>query len=237
MAYLTGSRSTFPTAIDQITEVYDLTPSLAVQAARWQVLKLKANKTSEEIDEFNNLTIQLENYILSAEKFNKAFDMVIATQTHYRDNVVGYVELKQLEMQAELDKFTYLGIYNNSTTYNKWNVVTYSGETYLSLVNTNLNHTPNTSPAYWSKIAAQGEQGIPGIGLSFVGNYNSATTYNLQDAVNFNNAIYYCIQSGTDKTPSSNPTYWQLFMESPNISVGVVAPITPNVNQIWIDTN
>lgn len=224
MAYLTGSRSAFPDEIDQITEVRDLAPSLAAQAAEWQVLKLKANKTPEENDDFNDLTIQLEDYILSAEKFNKAFDMVIATQTHYRNNVVGYVEGKQQEMQAELDKFTYLGIYNNSTTYSKWNVVTYSGETYLSLVNTNLNHTPGTSPTYWSKIAAQGEQGIPGIGLSFVGNYNPATTYNPQEAVNFNNVIYHCIQLGTDKTPNTSPAYWQLFMESTKITVSSIKP-------------
>lgn len=262
MAY---KRSIFPEGgYDVFKEKYDVSPDKEILVDEYYALWKMKDRTTLEEDRFNQLAIELEPYLYTAEHINHYQDamsnvqkfFVENTQGHidglkvetrnyvdgkqqemntyiagkkqevqtFTDNTVDFVEGKQQEMQAELDKFTYLGIYNNSTTYSKWNVVTYSGETYLSLVNTNLNHTPGTSPTYWSKIAAQGEQGIPGIGLSFVGNYNPATTYNPQEAVNFNNAIYHCIQLGTDKTPNTSPAYWQLFMESTKITVSSIKP-------------
>lgn len=38
--------------------------------------------------------------------------------------------------------------------------------------------------------------------------YNAATAYVIGDLVNYSGTDYYCIQNGTNKTPSTNPTYW-----------------------------
>lgn len=235
MANLSGTRSSFPNSIDDILELYTLPAAQKTNALRYQTLIMKTSLTTEEATELTNLTNTLQNYIIDVEKWNKFGDILINMQNHYLNETVGFVEAKQLEVEqyiaqkeaefnATLDRFVYRGIYSNTTTYAEWNVVTYNSETYISIVSNNLNHRPSSSPTYWAKIAAQGEQGIPGIGLSFVGNYNSATTYQIQDAVNFNDAIYYCVQLGTDKTPSTNPAFWQLFMESTKITVSSIKP-------------
>lgn len=96
MAYLTGSRSEFPDKIDKIKEKYDLPPRKLQLAKRFQELKSKQDRTSAENEELNNLTIELQDFIRTPEDLNKAFDMVIATQKHYRDNTVNHInKLKQ----------------------------------------------------------------------------------------------------------------------------------------------
>lgn len=224
MANLTGVRSTFPASIDDILELYTLPASQKTNALRYQELIMKTSLTQAESDELAGLIAILQNYIIDVEKWNKFGDILINMQNFFKNETEGYIENKKLEFDAELNKFTYMGIYNNTATYNKWNVVTYGGRSYLSLVENNLNSTPPTSPANWALIAERGEQGVPGIGLSFRGDYNAATTYQIQDAVNFNGVIYYCIQPGTNKTPDASPAYWQVFMESTKITVGPTKP-------------
>lgn len=103
MAYLTGSRSSFPDKLDKIKEKYDLSPRQLQLAKRYQELKTKENRTSDEEEELNNLTIELQDFIYTAEDMNKAFDVVIATQKHYRDNTIGHVNKLKQETKEYVD--------------------------------------------------------------------------------------------------------------------------------------
>jgi Collagen triple helix repeat (20 copies) len=57
---------------------------------------------------------------------------------------------------------SYGGTYSSSTTYSTGTVVYYNGSAYISLVNSNTNNTPSSSPTQWGLLAAQGATGSTG---------------------------------------------------------------------------
>jgi len=230
-----GHRSTFPAQIDTFIEYVDLSPSEKAAAARWQVLKLKESLSSAEMEEFNTLTTQLSNKIFTPESLNKMQDIMYQLETFFKNSVEGYIEQKQTEFNATINEFTYKGIWSSTTNYNRWNVVDYGGEIYFSLQNNNLGNVPAES-SLWAKISRKGDQGIPGVGLSFVGEYNNTTSYSVGNAVQYNGSIYYCVLPSTGNLPT-NTTYWKLFMSNTGIAVQNYEPSSPYLNMVWIDTS
>ncbi len=49
--------------------------------------------------------------------------------------------------------------WSSSTTYSIGQAVSYNGSSYISLVNSNNNHTPSSTPADWSLLAQEGSSG------------------------------------------------------------------------------
>lgn len=235
MANLTGSRSSFPQSLDQIMELYDLPASQKQNAIRFQELKTKTILTTQEQNELNELTLTLQTYIIDVEKWNKFGDIVIRLQSFFRDNVEGYIDQKQAEFNAEIQKFVYRGNYNSTTIYNRWNMVRFNGRTYMSLQDNNLNR-PITDLNWWGLAAERGEKGDPGLGLTFRGVYNNATNYGIGDAVSYNGSIYYCILPTIGNLPD-NQTFWTIFMFNATITVSTIAPESPNMDQLWIDSS
>lgn len=211
-----ASRSNFPTSVDSFIEHLELAASDKPLIQRYQELKLKTSRTPSEDDELATLTSQLRDKLITSEDFNKLQDAIVATQQHFRDNVDGYIQTKQTEFQAELDKFTHKGEYNPTIQYRKRNTVTFNGESYLCLqdvLGTAPDSTQNT--VYWAKIAqrgAKGEQGVAGTGLRFKGAYNASTQYFKDDAVQFGGQVFACLQDniGQDPNPNADTTYWSL---------------------------
>ena len=235
MANLTGSRSSFPQSLDQIMELYDLPASQKQNALRFQELKTKSILTTQEQIELNELTTILQSYIIDVEKWNKFGDIIVRLQTFFRDNVEGYINQKQAEFNAEIQKFTYRGNYNSTTIYNRWNIVRFNGRTYISLRDNNLNR-PVTDLNWWGLAAERGEKGDPGLGLIFRGVYNNATSYGVADAVSYNGSIYYCMIPTTGNSPE-NETYWVMFMFNATTTISPSAPDSPYLYQTWIDTS
>jgi len=58
--------------------------------------------------------------------------------------------------------FTYNGAWSSSTTYNLNDVVTYGGQSYVSIQAGNLNKQPSVQPAWWSVFSAAGSSGTSG---------------------------------------------------------------------------
>jgi hypothetical protein len=54
---------------------------------------------------------------------------------------------------------TWRGAYAAGATYNVQDAVQYSGDSYISLVNANTGHTPDSSPTYWSLMVEGGSGG------------------------------------------------------------------------------
>lgn len=244
-----GSRSVFPNNIDTFTEYVDLSPSELTNAQRWQELKLKANKTSIEIEEFNTLTTQLANKIFTPESLNKIQDIQYNLEVFFKNNVEGYITNKQIEFDsiintksqefdATLSQFSDKGLWSNATTYVRWNIVEYDNELYISKQDNNLNHIPigGVDDLWWRKIAKRGIQGVAGIGLSFVGNYDNSFMYAVGNAVRYNNNIYYCINDSLGNLPT-NTSYWQLFLSNSGIAVQSEEPTSVYLELVWIDTS
>ena len=232
------SRSTFPAQIDTFTTKVDITSADVANVNRYRELKSKPNLTASEQAELSNLTVTLATKLMSPEDFNKLQDCIVALENFTKDNVDGYIQQKQAEFDATLGQFTNKGSYSNLTTYDKWNTVLYNFETYMSLQDNNLNHTPigDGTDAWWQKLSLRGKQGAPGIGLSFVGEYNNSYSYSVGNAVNYNNSIYYCINASTGNLPT-NTDYWQIFISNSGVSVTAEEPSSPFENMVWIDTS
>jgi hypothetical protein len=226
--------SVFPQQIDTFILHQDISYNDIVNLNRYKDLKLKANRTPTEDDELNTLTSALRQKLFLPDDLNKLQDCITNLETFFKNETEGYILQKQDEFNAVLQKFSNKGQYNSTTTYQKWNIVTYNHETYMSKQDNNLNHVP-TDTNWWQKIAARGAQGIPGIGLSFVGNYNNGVTYQEGQAVNYEGTIYYCILQTVGNLPT-NTTYWVKFMGSPMPIVQDTQPENMQLGQVWIET-
>ena len=123
MANLTGSRSNFPQNLDVIRELTDLPANKKVQAQRYQFLKTKDVLSPSEVTELNNLTTELQDYLITAESMNMFGDVVISTQKFFKENVTDFVLDKKQDIQVEIDKFQHRGTYNLSTQYFQRNTV------------------------------------------------------------------------------------------------------------------
>lgn len=243
------AESQFPLQVDQIKRLQDFPQSQAANIARYQTLRQRSNLTSEEQMELQQLSSILSTYILTAEDFNLMASAIESTQAHLKNNVDGYIQAKQeefnnivqtkeQEFNTTLNNFTVRGQYDPTVIYQKWNIVTYGYETYLSKHDNNIGNTPvgDASDAHWAKIAYRGKQGVPGLGLVFMGEYNNAMTYHPQNAVRYNNKIYYCIATTTGNLPTDTD-YWTLFYDSQPVVISSTSPENPNVNPVWIDTS
>lgn len=239
MAY---NRSTFPEQIDVLQEFFDVPPAQKTNVQRYQELKIKDSLTPTEQTELNGLITTLQDYLITPEHINKFSDICIGLETFFSSQVQGYIDTKQAEFDATLEKFSNKGAYSAITTYQKWNTVTKDGETFLSSQDNNLNHTPvgDIGDTWWQKIAVKGSQGIqglPGLNLVYRYTYNIATSYVIGDAVTYNGTIYYCINPTNGGIDPSNSGYWQEFLSSAGIPVANSAPLNPALNQLWIDSS
>lgn len=96
MAY----RSNFPSEIDSFLEHYEIQAYDVPKVARFQELKLQANRTPAEDIELTNLTTELRDKIISAEDFNKFQDALVQMQVFIRDNVAGYINTMKSDVQT-----------------------------------------------------------------------------------------------------------------------------------------
>lgn len=211
-----NTNSDFPNNVDQFIVHTNIQASDKTNIRRYQELMLKTNRTTAEDDELINLTNTLRNKILLPEDFNKLQEAISNMQMFIKSEVEGYISQKQTEFDTELDKFTYMGTYSSSTTYNKRNIVSYNGNTYLCLIDGTLNINP-TNTSNWAKIAEKGakgdkgDRGADGINLPYKGEYNPTTTYNVDNLVTYNGSTYVCIQTSTGNVPTDT-NYWKLFV-------------------------
>jgi len=249
---LAYNRSTFPEQIDVLQEFFDVPPAQKTNVQRYQVLKMQSSLSSDEQIELNNLTTILQDYLITPEYINKFSDIVIGLETFFTSEVQGFITTKQGEMEdyvdnqtsafdATLEKFSNKGAYSAVVTYQNWNTVTNGGETFLSLQDNNINHTPvgGVEDTWWQKMAVKGSQGIQGIsGLNLIyrGTYDALYTYAIADATNWGGSIYYCHTQPPMGTAPSNNTYWSVFMQRSPIQVSATPPATPSLDDVYINS-
>ena len=108
----------------------------------------------------------------------------------------------------------YAGTYASTTNYGLSDVVGYQGSSYISLSAQNHGNTPDQSPGQWGLLALggtgpAGPQGLPG--LTYQGNYQSVTNYNLGDVVLWQGTTYTSLAGQNHgNTPDVSPGQWGL---------------------------
>ena len=87
ISYCDGSRSKFTGAnnyaIDNLVEMFELSPTDTDNVQRWKTLKAKSNRTEDEETEFNHLTTLLAQKIVTSEDWNKLCDCMVNLQKMY----------------------------------------------------------------------------------------------------------------------------------------------------------
>lgn len=220
MAY---NRSVFPEGgYDVFKENYDLSPSLKPLALEYQNLKSKTTLTPTEVQRLNELMTILEDFIITAEKINYFQDAVSSTQKFFVENTVGYIQTKQTEFQAEIDKFNNMGTFNITTQYYKNNFVDFDdgagNQTYICLQNC-VGKSPSSNPLFWKKLTIQGkkgDRGDSGANFKFVGTYDNTRTYVKDDAVNYGGILFVSrtdANLGNLPDISTDTAYWFKAME------------------------
>lgn len=224
--------SNFPNSVDTFMNRSRIQASDKEDLTRFQQLTLQTSLTASEQDELNSLNQKLRNKLILPEDLNALQESIGNMQMYLKDSVEGYINQKQAEMQAKVEKFTDKGVYSSATTYQANNFVTYQDETYICLVD-NTVAIPPTDSTKWRKAATRGAKGDAGLSANYKGEYNSITGYVLGDAVSYQGSIYYAktTVSGIDPTDA---TKWELFDK---LVIDSSAPSTPSINQAWLDTS
>lgn len=223
------NRSTFPHEIDTFAELYDLPPSKVVGARRFQELKQKPSLTTLEQEELNALVVDLGNYIITPETWNKFADALVNVETFFTQEVMEFIEAKQVEWTTYVKNFKYVGIHNSSNSYKAHNQVKFNGDLYL-VVQDVPSGTAISNGKYWTKTSSKGDKGDVGISVSYKGAYNAETTYTVGDAVDFEGLIYYARVETTGVSPSDRTT-WILWDK---IVVSHDEPQFPQRGMMWI---
>ena len=244
-------RSTFPEQVDTILEVFDIPPSEKTNALRYQELKLKTNLTVGEQTELNNLTTQLQNYLITPELFNKFADICINLEIFFNENTIQHINAlkadmiaftnnKKIEFDNEIAKFTPRGTYNQVTQYFKLNVVDYndgSGIQAYLCIKDSLGFLP-TNTTYFKKLTIRGQKGDKGqdgLNLVFKGAYNPTTAYMKDQAIQYGGVVFASLQDnnfGNYPNLSVDTVYWSKLWDT-TVTVSVLR----GYRNITTDTN
>ena len=234
---IVNALSNFPNSVDTFLNHTNIQASDQTDINRFQELTLKSNRTTAEDDELNILTQTLREKLILPQDFNALQESISNLQMFFKTNVEGYINQKQDEFNAKLNRFSYKGIYNPTIQYYEWNTVKYNGSTYLCIKDSIGFDPANTT--YWEKMADKGDKGdkgLPGANLVFRGTYNPSTTYNIDDAVEYNGSVYYCTQTVVGEIPQDNGLSWDLFLARGSILISNTTPTSPTDKQVWIDS-
>lgn len=221
--------SSFPQQIDTFTELYDLPPSKAVQARRLQELKKQPSLNATEQAELNGLVLELGNFMITPQTWNKFASALINVETFFTQEVMEFIEAKQVLWNTYVDNFKHVGVYDPSVQYKFQNTVTYKGDLYLAKSDTK-NITP-TNDKVWTKISSKGDKGDVGLNVYFKGDYKNEETYIVGDAVTFNGNMYYAKETTTGITPEDD-TKWFL---SEKVVASVEPPANAQQGLLWIE--
>lgn len=97
-------RSVFPeNGYDVFQELYDIPPSKVALVQEFQSLKVKPNKNITEQNRLNELTNELQLYIIDPDKWNLFCDAVTGLQKFFLENVNNYIDAMQLSTEQYMD--------------------------------------------------------------------------------------------------------------------------------------
>jgi hypothetical protein len=179
----------------------DMTSDLLDLVFQYESL-INSKKFSEAAQLLTN-NPSLNRIYFNAEKYNRLVDSVKAIQRLYFSDIQKYIE--QL--------VSFKGEYKTTSSYKKYDIVLYNnGSAYLCVSDSAIGILPTSDK--WVQITLQGEQGEPGLGLSFLGLWSATTTYQKDSCVTYNNVLYASkIENNLGKTPSINSEYWSVIFD------------------------
>ena len=205
------------------------------------VTQYKAYLNAGDITSANNLLVanpSLQTKIFNSTQFNRFRDGLIAIERMWDSNIYGYIETKQQEFQAEIDKFTDKYSYNPLIQYYKKNFVHYNGIVYICIQDSLGNLPTNTS--YFTQLTIKGDIGY-GVGLQFRNQFVISTQYHVDDLIVYNGNLYRCTVDSINHYPSDE-NYWEFFLSAygenlNNLQTTDKSGLVPAINEIINTSN
>lgn len=210
--------SVFPDELDSWEDFLDIEESDAELLRQYQQYVLNGDMASAQ--EIYSQIPHADNKFIGALVMNQFADAIMSLETFYNNSgFENYVTTKQTEWQTIIDKFSYVGVYNNNTQYKKNNIVLYNieGQNYL-FINTYNGDTPKktlpTNTNYWRILTIRGKKGDAGSSTTFYFEWESEMEYKINNIVCVDSSLYVALQDNANIPPADNPSYWQLIFQS-----------------------
>lgn len=233
------SFSTFPNTIDIINLMQNMSGADYIKVNSYQNYIKNGDYVNAQIT-FNTIT-NGNLKIFSAQKYNQLRDSVLSMERFYKTDIIPYVSGLQSDWLNTINLFRYIGVYSPIVKYYKNNMISFTINSGIINVYIAIKDVPTgTSPSntvYWRVITAQGVQGVSGVGMSWLGDWDSSTTYTVQDAVVYGNIIWGCIQTNFNQVPFVGSLYWQNLMSiaPTQYPVQETAPSSPATGDLWFE--
>ena len=129
----------------------------------------------------NNRQLNSKKFV--AEVINTISDILYSLEEDYYSNTNDYFDNLTGDLQDVIDNYKYIGDWNNFTVYRKYNIVTYSDKYYMYINETPSSGSQLNNISFWLEFILNGEEGAFGIGVNFIGNWDSSVSYNALDGV------------------------------------------------------
>lgn len=231
--------SVFPDELDSWDEFLDVVQSDAALLTQYQQYVLAGNM--ENAQYIYSQIPNADRKFIGALVMNQFADSIMSLEHFYGDSgIQDYLTTKQAEWQAIIEKFNYVGIFNNITQYYKNNIILYNinGQNYLYL-NTYNGTTPigtlPTNPDYWRILTIQGQQGTAGDATTFYFAWDSATEYKTNNIVCIGSSLWVALQDNVNTPPYEGSTYWQRIFTMPQFTYPLQSnqPEGASVGDLW----
>lgn len=229
--------TSFPDSLDNFPSMQDLNASDMPFVKQYQSYMINGdlNNASKVLEQIPNG----QNKLISAKKYNQLRDAVLAEERFFKNDVTTHLENVKNEVELQFSQFNYKGFYNNTTQYERMNIVSYVGannleELYLCMTKPPVGTVPSDSN-YWRKFTVQGLKGEKGDGLSYNGIWNSTTNYSQGSLVAYGNTLWHATKPSLNQVPFSGSSYWTnaLDISSQSIPVVETAPTWLVEGDIW----
>ena len=189
----------------------------------------------------------LDNKILTSEKFNRMSDTLSALQQFFKSDIQSFLNTKQQEWEKLFTQFEMKGTWNEDTSYKKNNMVTYedtAGNTfvYVAINDVTGGADPSTDskqnpPKNWICITYKGDKGFLPASTSFAFNWSASQNYGQNTIVVYENQWWLSIKDSTNIKPNSveGEQYWRLVLDlnPPQYAVSPTPPSNIGVGELW----
>ena len=230
----------FPNSLDQFTTWLNIVATDGPLIAQYQSAMEAGNTTQA-----NQILTQIPQgtqKIITAASLNALSQAMLAIERFYKDNIADYIETQQQSWLTVIKQFSYQGTWENGTSYTTNNMVSYTVSgmnlVYIATSNPPVGTAP-TNTQYWRLLTIQGQQGTSGTGLSYRQEWNSGTSYSVNDAVTYDGAIWMALQANQNRLPDSSPQYWQIVMDIDTATYPIqdTVPTNLQVDGLWFNTS
>lgn len=170
----------------------------------------------------------LQTKIINAENLNKIRDAIISMQKFYLDDISNILE----------DLVSYKDVYSPTAQYEKYDVIGYTIDLHLQYFMCINNSVPigtlPTNTTYFVPLTLKGEQGVSGTGLSYRGEWSSATQYYKDDCVSDNNKLWAANANNLNSKPALDNSDWVLVVDIyKQVILSVEQPVGQAVGDVW----